>query len=289
MLTTKDFEATASSLEEFLKSHARSSLSPKAPGDIFAATNSIQSERAAAKAITAADFVVKGATAQDIADLNTSLTYLETSSNALKIIQEMKANTVAIEIIHDGNDQYDSGTNTILWDPHSALTVRDNATGKAVGVQSAALGLAHEGAHSTDPDLARHAATYNAQYDDDAEKYAVGKEDLIATDLGETLRYNHGGVGLPNELNSTEHSTPKGDGTYTYAEWSGGKIITAGTYKMGTSPDQLPDIGVGEASATRTLGNLISAMGAFGPKAAAISHLGAMNDSHATLQLAVGR
>ncbi|WDD92030.1 hypothetical protein Bsp3421_002000 [Burkholderia sp. FERM BP-3421] len=292
MLTTKDFEATAFSLEDFLKSHGRSGFPPKVSEGIFPKANPINLERVAntaATAITADDFVVKGATAQDIADLNTSLAYLETSANALKIIQGMKANKVAIEIIHNGDDHYSPDSNTIAWDPHSALTVQDNATGQAVGVQSAALGLAHEGAHSTDPDLATHSGTLNAQYDNDAEKYAVAKEDLIATDLGETLRYNHLGFGLPNEVNPTEHSTPKGDGTYTYAEWSGGKIITGDTYQMGMSPANLPDVSAGQTLAARTLSNLISAMGAFEPQAAVVSHLSAINDSHATLQLAVGR
>ncbi|WP_410210317.1 hypothetical protein [Aquirhabdus sp.] len=258
--------------------------------DRSTANGKSSSNLATTAAITASDFTVKNATATDIANLNTSLAYLETSATASSIITGLKSKSVKISIIHDGNDRYSSSTNTIYWDPNSALTVQDNATGKAVGVQSAALGLIHEGAHATDANLALHASTYNAQYDDDAEAYAVGKEDIIAGDLGETKRYNHGGVNLPYEANPTEHSTPKGDGTYTYAAWINGAIVKGGVYTLGSAPSTLPAITAARSNTTTSsVDQLISALGSFAPASAATQSLFAANDAHAAPLLAYAR
>src|SRR5882757_2795828 len=106
-------------------------------------------------ALTALDFHVTHATADDVAALNLALSYLGNSPTASAIMQQVADMGVTINIVHDGKDQYyhdpDLG-NTIDWDPNSALAVQANISGiGAVGVQSAALGLAHEGAHATDP------------------------------------------------------------------------------------------------------------------------------------------
>ncbi|HEX7650442.1 MAG TPA: M91 family zinc metallopeptidase, partial [Noviherbaspirillum sp.] len=134
---------------------------------------------------TAADFTVQNATAEDTAQLNHALEYLQQSPDAQEILKGMHDKGVKISIIHDGNDHYTDGNKTIYWDPKSALTVQPNAGGKSTGMQSPALGLIHEGAHATDPDLVKHASEANAQYENNAEKYAIDKENKIGATLGE--------------------------------------------------------------------------------------------------------
>lgn len=94
--------------------------------------------------LTAANFNLNGATADDIAKFNLALTYLSQSPEALSALNASVGLT--INIVHNGNDSY--GMPGVSWDPNSGLAVSNNGV---VGVQSAALGLAHEIAHSTSP------------------------------------------------------------------------------------------------------------------------------------------
>lgn len=117
--------------------------------------------------ITAANFTVKNANAQDISNLNAALAYLSNSSDAVTVLQGMIANGTQINIIHNGDDGFVPATSTspgvINWDPDSGSIVV-NANGQMIGTQSAALGLIHEGGHATDPNLAADANTPNQQY-----------------------------------------------------------------------------------------------------------------------------
>ena len=171
---------------------------------------------------TASDFTVQNATPEDTKQLNHALAYLQQSPDAQEILKGMHEKGVKISIIHDGNDRFNSTQNTIYWDPNSALTVRPNGPGQSTGTQSPALGLIHEGAHATDPDLAKHSREHNAQYDNNAEKYAVDKENKIGATLGEPKRENHGALALPNVADSTTHTlnTYDKDGKLLKAETS---------------------------------------------------------------------
>jgi hypothetical protein len=92
---------------------------------------------------------------------------------------------------HRDNDYFDPNTNTIGWDPYSALRT---ASG---GAQSPALGLGHEVDHADeDPAIAqrllRHA---DARYDNREERRVIlGSETQAARFLGEATRRNHDGV-----------------------------------------------------------------------------------------------
>jgi hypothetical protein len=105
----------------------------------------------------------------------------------------------------DAGDSYTGGglstAGTITWDPLAGLNVAAEQGGVAnrspsasPGTESAAILLAHEFAHATDPNYITDANTYNAQYDNNAEAYAVSVEDSIGVPLGEPARYNHTGT-----------------------------------------------------------------------------------------------
>gem|GEM_PF-3348641 len=200
---------------------------------------------------TAADYTITNATAADINALNLALSYLDRSPKGNAVMQQVADKNVTINIVHDGSDSYRSSTNTINWDPNSALTVLTSGVG-SVGVQSAALGLAHEGAHAIDPNLASNSATPDPQYGDLAEKYAVEQENIIASDLGEPQRFNHGG-NLVEENNSTEHTTVNNAGSMIWVQSdSVGNITVQGTFELGTYPATAP-VGGGTGTGTETV------------------------------------
>jgi hypothetical protein len=194
--------------------------------------------------LTANDFNLSpNATSSDIAALNQALAYLANSTTAEAKMEQAVADGVTINFIHDGNDQYRDGVNTIDWDPNSALAVVDTTQPNlgTIGVQSAALGLAHEAAHANDPNIATDKSMADSQYDTVAERVAVGVEDQIATELGETLRFNHSG-NLVEEANSTEHTKENDDGTASWVQ-SGqdGDSVNEGSFTSGTRPAFAPD------------------------------------------------
>src|SRR5271165_19231 len=90
-----------------------------------------------------------------------------------------------------GDDSFVASTDTINWDPHSAL----RTTGG--GRQSPALGLGHELDHATAaPALRRRGeARFDARYDNAEERRVVrGSEAHAARSLGEGQRYDHAGT-----------------------------------------------------------------------------------------------
>lgn len=135
---------------------------------------------------TVADFKLSGATKQDKADLKAALDYLQKSPAAALFLQSVPKGA-KINIIHDGNDSYSPRTDTVNWDPRSALAV---SSGK--GNQSAALGLLHELDHKVNG-LKSPKATGDA-YDNTEEKRAItGLETKVAHELHEPTRTDHRG------------------------------------------------------------------------------------------------
>ena len=89
------------------------------------------------------------------------------------------------------NDAFDPNSNTVSWDPYSAL----RTTGG--GRQSPALGLGHEVDHAVeDPATAQHLlGTSDSHYDNAEEKRVIrGSETQAARFLGESVRHNHTGT-----------------------------------------------------------------------------------------------
>ena len=128
--------------------------------------------------ISAADFHITNSTVQDIENLNLALFYLQGSSVATDILKNMVRLGVTISITDHINDSFDLGVNIIYWNPKSSLVILDS-TGRAVGVDSAAIALIHQGAQATDPHFIENASHPNSQYGNDAEQYAFGKANQV--------------------------------------------------------------------------------------------------------------
>ena len=89
------------------------------------------------------------------------------------------------------DDHFDPTTDTIAWDPYSALRTTRG------GHQSPALGLGHEIDHAVlDCRSARRLSTTPDDRYDTAEERRVitGSEAHAARTLGESVRYDHGGT-----------------------------------------------------------------------------------------------
>lgn len=89
------------------------------------------------------------------------------------------------------DDSFNPNTNTIAWDPYSALRT---TTG---GRQSPALGLGHEVDHATEnPRVGQHLMRLSdARYDNAEEKRVIrGSETHAARLLGESVRHDHSGT-----------------------------------------------------------------------------------------------
>ena len=92
---------------------------------------------------------------------------------------------------HRNDDSFDPNTNTIAWDPYSAL----RTTGG--GTQSPALGLGHEIDHADeDPVTAQKLLNQcNARYDNKEERRVItGSETQAARFFGQSIRYDHAGT-----------------------------------------------------------------------------------------------
>lgn len=88
------------------------------------------------------------------------------------------------------DDHFDPATDTIAWDPYSALRTTRG------GRQTPALGLGHEAAHAIeDPALeSRLDARADSRYDSAEERRVIcGPERHAARTLGEAVRYDHRG------------------------------------------------------------------------------------------------
>jgi hypothetical protein len=88
------------------------------------------------------------------------------------------------------DDYFDPATDTIGWDPHSALRTTDG------GRQSPALGLGHEVDHAVESRSCerRLSERPSRQYDTIEERRVIaGSERHAALRLGEAVRRNHAG------------------------------------------------------------------------------------------------
>ena len=95
-----------------------------------------------------------------------------------------------LSINRRGDDHFDPNTNTIAWDPYSALRTTHG------GRQSPALGLAHELAHAAERPDREDALSAQAvnRYDTAEERRVIcGPERHAARRLGEAVRYDHRG------------------------------------------------------------------------------------------------
>jgi hypothetical protein len=99
--------------------------------------------------------------------------------------------TFHLRINHRGDDHFDPQTNTIAWDPYSALRTTQR------GRQSPALGLGHEMAHAAEPAGKEAALERRAlpRYDNCEERRVIrGCERHAARTLGEAVRCDHRGT-----------------------------------------------------------------------------------------------
>jgi len=96
-----------------------------------------------------------------------------------------------LAINHRDDDHFDPSSNTITWDPYSALRTTRG------GRQSPALGLGHEIDHAVERPVtqARLQAIPDARYDNAEERRVItGSERHAARVLHESVRYDHGGT-----------------------------------------------------------------------------------------------
>lgn len=199
--TTKQPVATPIGERELLQARvdAGQTLSPVERGTLD------RLNRAVPKTID--EFTLSNATAQDKADLKAALDYLQQtgpdgkplSPTAVELLSKLPPG-FKINITHNGDDSYDPNTNTINWDPRSALEVTSGA-----GKQSAALGLVHEIDHAVNGQ--RNPTPTNDGYDNTEEKRVIpGSETTIAHELGEPTRTDHYGTATEDEPSSTAHT-----------------------------------------------------------------------------------
>jgi hypothetical protein len=126
------------------------------------------------------------------ADFALAKAYLcrEPHERALFAQADRSTRTFHLQINHRADDHFDPNTDTIAWDPNSALRTQRG------GRQSPALGLGHEMAHAVERPQ-REAALSNravAQYDTLEERRVIrGSERLAARGLGEAVRFDHRG------------------------------------------------------------------------------------------------
>ncbi len=96
-----------------------------------------------------------------------------------------------LAVNHRNDDHFDPNTDTIAWDPYSAL--RTTAGGR----QSPALGLGHEIDHAVEnPGTENRLRNrVDGRYDDAEERRVItGSETRAARALHESIRHNHGGT-----------------------------------------------------------------------------------------------
>jgi hypothetical protein len=104
---------------------------------------------------------------------------------------ENSARTFHLTLDRRGDDRFDPATDTIAWDPYSALRTTRG------GRQSPALGLAHEIAHAVESPRRQDELSSRAlaRYDNAEEARVIrGYERHTARVLGENVRYDHRGT-----------------------------------------------------------------------------------------------
>lgn len=162
------------------------------------------------------DFNLVGASAQDRADFEAMLAYLQqadadgnaVSPTSVELLAQLPdGQTVNINNNHE--DYFDPNTGEIGWDPRSALIV--NGTDNK---QSPALGFIHEVDHAVNGQ-ANPQPTNDDYHNTEEERVITGSEADIARELGEPIRTDHLGdvehVDSATEHTETNHSPPPRD------------------------------------------------------------------------------
>ncbi|HKU68924.1 MAG TPA: hypothetical protein VJP85_14210 [Candidatus Baltobacteraceae bacterium] len=118
--------------------------------------------------------------------------YLSRDGSERRLFERLdrSARRFHLHVNHRNDDHFDPNTDTIAWDPYSALRTTRG------GTQSPALGLGHEVAHAVEAPR-REAALASralAAYDDAEERRVIrGSERHAARTLGEGVRFDHRG------------------------------------------------------------------------------------------------
>ena len=126
------------------------------------------------------------------ADYDLAKAYLTRDSTERRLFARLESSTRSfrLSINHRGDDHFEPATDTIAWDPYSALRTTRG------GRQSPALGLGHEIAHAIESP-AREAllsGRLRPGYDNAEEARVIrGSERHAARTLGEAVRFDHRG------------------------------------------------------------------------------------------------
>jgi hypothetical protein len=167
-----------------------------------------------------------------------AILYLMKYDGMGQVLTALATTDLNINFIYNGNDSYSASTNTISWDPTSALNVVQ-ANGQ-VGAQSAALGLFHEISHWL------YAHTGNPLY---AEFSATNFETQAAISLGEPIRPSYTAVNTLNPYVVINNPTAHSGGGYWQAIDVNGNPVVGGAYSPNST---IVSIAGGPTGATGT-------------------------------------
>ena len=134
-------------------------------------------------------FETRDAEPQDIAHFHESIVNMQKTELGRSVIEQALQLQVKINFVHNGDDKAWPGN--VYWDPNSALVVDGGR------VQSASLGLIHELYHAVQYESASAMFLHEKYpgYDTNAEYWTITNvESVIANELGEPTRTNHGGT-----------------------------------------------------------------------------------------------
>lgn len=126
-------------------------------------------------------------------DYDLARAYLSRDGVERRLFERLNTNArhFHLTINHRNDDHFDPNTNTIAWDPYSALRTTQG------GTQSPALGLGHEVAHAVEAPSreGRLSAHRLPRYDNAEERRVIrGSETHAARTLGESVRFDHRGT-----------------------------------------------------------------------------------------------
>ena len=126
------------------------------------------------------------------ADYDLAKAYLCRAPVERKIFEKLHASHrhFRLTINKRNDDHFDPNTNTIAWDPYSALRTTRG------GTQSPALGLGHELDHAVESPTREDSLSSQPvrKYDSMEERRVIrGSERLAARTLGEASRFDHRG------------------------------------------------------------------------------------------------
>ena len=126
------------------------------------------------------------------ADYALARAYLCRDSAERRLFERLQDSTRRFHLAVDrrGDDHFNPSSNTIEWDPYSALRTTRG------GTQSPALGLGHEIAHAVESPRREKTLSDRAVcgYDNYEERRVIrGSERHAARTLGEAVRFDHRG------------------------------------------------------------------------------------------------